>query len=73
MSKDTTKSDSASIAAWLRKEAVQARGLAVAAADPYGQRLSFEAADKLERAAEIVEQFAASPPDRSAVREEAYA
>ena len=75
MIEDTASSDSASIAAWLRREAVQAREFAVGAADPFGQRLSLEAADKLERAAEIVEQSAERAPDRapSATKEEAFA
>jgi len=47
-----------SLALWLRSEAAAASRAAVGDADPFGQRLSLDAAARLERASEIVKAYA---------------
>lgn len=49
--------DTAEVAAlceWLRREAAATQKHAVNAADPHGQRITLAAADKLNRAAEVL-------------------
>jgi len=50
-----SKTERDALAAWLRGEAATAEGMAQAAADEYGAKITREAASKLARAAAIVE------------------
>ncbi len=54
----STGSDLIALAAWLRREAQSTLLAAKGAAEPYGQQLTLETAAKLERASEIVKEFA---------------